>query len=424
MRVAVIGAGVVGVSTAYFLAQNGHQVSVIEQHGNVCEQASLGHAGLFGPAHLLPLGAPGMPRQVIAHWFKSDSALRITPSLNISHWRWLRSWIQECALERMLANKEKMLRLGKYSQQLFSDISLTHNLEFQQRSGILQLFRTAKEQANIEAGLALLSQADLPFQILDEAACRLVEPALNMHTPIAGGIFFPNDSQGNSVLFAKHIKMIAQQNGVEFAFLTRCDQLVPTHNGVTLHMQSQGQSQDQDQNQARTEHFDAAVLTAGAQSATFFNALRIPLRTASIRSFSNTSNIKNMEDSPRVSIIDDSRQITITRMDKRIRVAGTLHSGNPGPATEQRAQQLLRDTGADWFPDAANYSTGSNWSGRHLMLPDNAPLLGQSPEKNIYLNVAHAEYGWSMALGSAKVVADIVSGKTPEINLDGLNMLR
>ena len=418
MRVAVIGAGVVGVSTAYFLAQNGHQVSVIEQQGNVCEQASLGHAGLLGPGHLLPLGAPGMPRQIISHWFKSNSALNLNPSLNISHWRWLRSWMHECALQKMLVNKEKMQRLAKYSQQLLSDISLAHNLEFQQRSGILQLFRTTREMSNIEAGLELLSQSDLPFQLMDEAACRLCEPALSDRTPIAGGIFFPNDAQGNSVLFAKHLKMIAQQMGVDFQFSTSCEQISPSHNGVTVQLKQADQS--------TVQQFDVAVLAAGAQSATFLNTLGMPLRFAAVRSFSNTSTIKNVEDAPRVSVIDESRQIAITRMDRRIRVAGTLHGG-PGKVSagaEQRAWQLLRDTGADWFPDAANYSTGSNWSGSHLMLPDNAPLLGASPEKNIFLNVAHAEYGWSMTLGSAKVVADMVSGIVPEINLDGLNTLR
>ncbi len=418
MRVAVIGAGVVGVSTAYFLAQNGHQVSVIEQQGNVCEQASLGHAGLLGPGHLLPLAAPGMPRQIISHWFKSDGALNLNPSLTISHWRWLRGWMRECALEKMLVNKEKMQRLAQYSQQLLSDITLAHNLEFQQRSGILQLFRSAKEMSNIEAGLDLLAQSDLPFQLLDEAGCRMCELALSGKTPIAGGIFFPNDSQGNSVLFAKHLKIIAQQMGVEFAFMTACEQITSNHNGVSLQLQHE--------NRSTAQQFDATVLTAGAQSAAFFNALGIPLRFATIRSFSNTANIKNVEDSPRVSIIDESRQIAITRMDKRVRVAGTIHGGTGklNTAAEQRAWQLLRDTGADWFPDAANYSTGSNWSGNHLLLPDNAPLLGLSPEKNIFLNVAHAEYGWSMTLGAGKVVADIVSGISPDINLDGLNTLR
>jgi len=416
MRVAVIGAGVVGVSTAYFLAQNGHQVSVIERHGNVCEQASLGHAGLLGAGHLAPLAAPGMPGQIISHWFKSDGALNLNPTLKLSHWRWLRSWMHECQLERMLANKVKMLRLGKYGQQLLADITLAHNLDFQQRSGILHLFRQTKQQAGIQAGLDLLTQSDVAFQVLDEAACRACEPALNPLTPIAGGIYFPTDSQGNCVLFAKQLKNILGQIGVAFEFSAECTQITANYNGVTLQLNQDGHS--------KSLPFDAVVLAAGEQSAGFFSALGIGLRVATIQSFSITANLKNIEDSPRISIIDESTQIALTRMDKRIRVAGTLFSGKANPAAERRAWQLLRNTGADWFPDAANYSTGSNWSGTHLMLPDNAPLLGQCGEKNVFINAAHAEYGWAMSLASAKAVADLVSGKQPEINLDGLGTVR
>ena len=210
MRVAVIGGGVAGVTTAYFLAQNGHQVSVIEQHGNVCEQASLGHAGLLGPAHLTPMATPGMPKQIISHWFKSNASHTLRPTLKPSQWRWLRSWMRESTIERMLINKEKMQRLGKYGQQLLLDVSHAHNLDFQQRSGILQLFRTGKEQHNYIDGLALLSDSDIAFQQLDEAGCRHCEPALNSHTSIAGGIYFPTDSQGNCVLFTKQLKNIVQ----------------------------------------------------------------------------------------------------------------------------------------------------------------------------------------------------------------------
>jgi D-amino-acid dehydrogenase len=416
MRVAVIGAGVAGVTTAYFLAQNGHQVTVIEQRGNVCEQASLGHAGLLGAAHLMPLAAPGMPRQIISHWFKSNGSLNLRPSLNLSNWRWLRSWMHESTIERMLVNKEKMQRLGKYGQQLLVDISHTHKLEFEQRAGILQLFRHAKDQLNITAGLDLLKQTDIPFQQMDEAACRLCEPTLNPQTPIAGGIYFPQDSQGNCVLFTKQLKNIVQQMGVEFEFLTTCERIVSNHNGVTLQLKQE--------NQIKNQQFDLAVLAAGEQSGSLFNDVGLTLRVANIQSYSNTANIKNVEDTPRISIIDESAQVAITRMDKRIRVAGTWWSGNASTSDDQRAWQVLRNTGTDWFPDAANYHTGLNWRGNHLMLPDNAPLLGPAAEKNVYLNIAHAEYGWSMALGSAKAIADLISGKTPDINLDGLNLIR
>ncbi len=419
MRVAVIGAGVVGVTTAYFLAQNGHQVSVIEQRGNVCEQASLGHVGLLGAAHLMPLAVPGGPKQIISHWFNSNGSLNLRPALNLSNWRWLHKWMKECAIERMLVNKEKMQRLGKYSQQLLSEISLVHQMDFQQRDGVLQLYRNNKDLNNLDAGLAILSQADIPYQQLDEAACRLTEPALNKQIPIAGGVYFPNDGQGNCALFTKQLKAIAQQIGVAFEFLATCEHIQSNHNGVTLQLTLD--------NQSRQQQFDAVVLASGEQSIELFDDIglgRNTVRPIPIRSYSNTANIKNMDDSPRISIIDDAAQVAITRMDKRIRVAGTILSGKASNSDDHRAWQLLRKTGTDWFPDAANYHTGTNWRGSHLMLPDNAPLLGQANERNVYLNLAHAEHGWAMALGAGKVVADLISEKVPEINIDGLNLAR
>lgn len=416
MRVAVIGAGVVGVTTAYFLAQNGHQVSVIERHGNVCEQASVGHAGLLGPGHLMPLATPGMPGQIMSHWFHSNSSLNLRPGSNLSQWRWLRSWMRECTIERMLINKEKILRLGKYGQQLLVDIRLLHNLDFQERRGVLQIFRTPREQNNITAGLALLSGADIPFQQLDEAACQLCEPALSRQMPLIGGIYLPQDSQGNCALFTKQLKNIVQQLGVAFEFLNTCERIVSNHNGVTLQLKHN--------HQIRQQQFDLAVLAAGADSVSLFSDIGMTLRTALIQSYSSTANLKNIEASPRISIIDESARVAISRMDKRIRIAGTWLSGKASNNDDRRAWQLLRKTGTDWFPDAANYHTGINWRGSHLMLPDNAPILGPAPEKNIYINLAHAEYGWSMAVGSAKAVADLISGKTLDINLDGLTLAR
>lgn len=416
MRVAVIGAGVAGVTTAYFLAQSGHQVTVIEQHGNVCEQASWGHAGLLGPGHLAPLAAPGMPGQIISHWFKSNGSPNLHPSLKFSQWRWLRSWMRECAIERMLANKSKMMRLGQYGQHVLADISASHLLDFQQRNGVLQLFRTAKELNNATSALSLLTEAGISFQQMDEAACRQCEPALNQHIPIAGGIYLPQDSQGNCVLFAKQLKNIAQRIGVEFTFQTVCERIISNHNGVMLHLNRD--------NQAIHQHYDLAVLAAGAQSTSLFNDIGITLRMATVQSYSNTANIKNIEDSPRFSVIDESAQITMTRMDKRVRVAGIFWSGKPNTKNDQHAWQQLRKTGAMWFPDAANYHSGVNWRGSHLMLPDNAPLLGKSAVNNVYLNLAHAEYGWAMAPGAAKVVADLISERRPEIDSDGLTLAR
>lgn len=408
MRVAVIGAGVVGITTAYFLTQQGHQVSVIEQRGNVSEAASLWHAGLLGAAHLSPLAAPGMSKRVLSHWFNADHSLHLRPSINLAHWRWLRSWMRECTLERLQLNKQKMLRLGSYSQQLLQQMTHLHNLDFQQRDGVLHLFRTPKEHAKMSTQLALLTEAGLPFQLLDEAACRILEPALNPQMAFAGGLYLPQDGSGNCALFTKQLKMLLQQADTQFIFSSVCEQIQAHSNGVTLRLTSAEQTSQ--------VNFDAVVIAAGADSLPLLKSLGLPHRMAQCQSYANTAVIKNIEDSPRLSIIDD--MLAITRMDKRIRIAGTVHLGKLKTKVDESAWQTLRKLGADWFPDAANYHTAQNSTCRHLMTPDSTPVLGASAIKHVYLNLAHAENGWAMAAGSGKIIADQISGNQPEINLD------
>ncbi|TDK68451.1 FAD-dependent oxidoreductase [Sapientia aquatica] len=416
MRVAVIGAGVVGMTTAYFLAQNGHQVSVIEQRGNVSEEASLAHAGLLGPAHLAPLGAPGMVKRILSQWLNSNSTVKLNPSFRLAQWSWLRAWMRECSAEKLLINKEKLQRLGAYGQHLLTDIEHLHNLDFQHRNGVLQLFRTTKEQQKIRAGLAVLTDAGIPFQVLDTAACHQLEPALNQQTALVGGVYMPQDGQGNCVLFSKQLKLITQQLDVKFEFASACEQIQSNKNGVTL-LLKQGDL-------ANHVQFDAVVIAAGANSSLFFKQIGIDLPVAQFQSYSATASIKNNEDSPNISIIDEYEQTVITRMDKRIRVAGTLRLGKNSKKTDEIAWQNLRQIATDWFPNAANYHTAQTLTSEHLMLPDGVPLIGPTCKANVFVNLAHAENGWAMATGAGKIIADLISDIKPDINLDGIGLLR
>ncbi len=414
MRVAVIGAGVVGVTTAYFIAQKGHQVSVIEQRGNVAEEASLGHAGLLGAAHLAPWAAPGMPGRIFSPFRRAERPASWRLSTTTAHWRWLRRWLSECDAQRFLINTGTIRRLGAYSQELLQDLSHLHQIDFHHRSGVLSLLRTKKDQLNLEPGLELLTQENLPFQLLDATACHTLEPALNTETALHGGIYFPEDGSGNCALFTKQLRQVTQKMGVKFNFLQHCEHINPTDTGIVLHL-NEGDKPTQ-------HHFDALVLAAGVNSAVFLKRLGITIPIAQFQSYSGTALIKNPEAMPNLSILDDSFQLAITRMDKRIRIAGTSHLGRHKTSLDQHAWQTLRNSAHDWFPNAANYHTAQTWSGSHLMLPDGAPIIGSSPIKNLYLNLAHAENGWGMAAGSGKIVADLISGLTPDIALTGLTL--
>ena len=433
MRVAVIGAGVVGISTAYFSALNGHQVTVIEQRGNVAEEASLGHAGLLGPAHLGPMAAPGMPRRLISRLTRPNSPAQWHPGGNLAHWRWLRRWLRECQAERFISNTETIQRLGTYSQQLLQEFGLHHSLDFQQRSGVLELFRTEKDLLHIAPGLELLSRSNLPFQQLDAAACHELEPALSAIPSLHGGLFYPQDGSGNCALFTKQVKTILQQMEVQFNFLQRCDAIIPQANGFSLQLTQEVETEqprehsgvqlrDHFSKQQTQQHFDAVVVAAGTNGTHFLNTLGIAAPLSSFQSFSSTAAIKNLEGTPELSIIDDTYQVAITRMDKRIRLAGTSQLGRQKDSVNQRAWQTLRSSATDWFPNAANYHSAQCWNSHHLMMPDGAPVIGRSPVKQLYVNLAHAENGWGLAMGSGKIIADQLSGRSADIELTGLTL--
>ena len=421
MRVAVIGAGVVGVNTAYFSALQGHQVTVIEQRGNVAEEASRGHAGLLGTAHVRPMAAQGMPHRLVAQLLQVKKTAQWRPSTNLAQWRWLRRWMSECQLNQQIKNTEKMQRLSMYGQQLLDSLGQRHSIDFQQRNGILELFRTAKDIDNLTPCLELLSQSGLSFQQLDAAACYALEPALAQNPALHGGLYFDQDGSGNCALFTKQVKSIAQQLDVKFDFLQRCDEIIPQSNGFTLHLVNSDYSSPMQQ-QRTQHHFDAVVLAAGADSNRFLKKLGIATALASFQSYCCTAMIKNPEATPELSIIDETFQVAITRMDKRIRIAGTSQLGRRHPRIDERAWQTLRHSATEWFPNAANYHSANVWNSSHLMMPDGAPVIGKTPVKHLYVNLAHAEQGWSMATGAGKLVADLLSNNVPDIDIEGLTL--
>ena len=412
MRGAVIGAGVIGVSTAYFLAQNGHQVSVIEQHGNVSEEASFGHAGLLGGAHLAPIAGPFMIKRVLSQWFSNHQALRLKPRLNLTQWSWFRAWLRECNPQQFSANKEKLHRLGRYSQVLLEQLKQLHQIDFQECNGVLQICRQNTDLQKMNAGLDVLTQADNPFQQLDASATHLLEPALNPTINIAGSIYMPQDGQGNCVLFTKQLKLITQKMGVDYAFLTACLGIEESQNGVTLQLQHQ--------KVITPQHFDAVVIATGGNSLPFIKASGIDVPIVPFNSYSITANIKNPEDCPQLNIIDETLQIALVKMDKRLRIAGCIRLGQSSTSQDKLAWQLLRNVGSDWFANAANYNTAQTWRTSYLMQSNGLPLIGQSPKSRIFVNTAHAENGWSLAAGAAKIVADVVSNKSSDIDLNGL----
>jgi D-amino-acid dehydrogenase len=411
-QIVVIGGGVVGVCTAYFLAEAGHEVVVIERHHNVAQESSFAHAGIVAPAYTAPWAAPGMPRKFISQLLKPEAPVLLRPTFDRALRRWVRQWMAECELDRYRINRMRMQRVAEYSRELLRSLRNTYEIEYEQTQGVLQILRTPNDVKLAQPGLDIMGEYEIPHQLLEPDAARAVEPSLAASTEFAAAIHLPQDEAGNCPLFAKRLRHIAASMGVHFYFTSTVSAIEVNAGRVSLRV---------DGNEFAA---DAVVVAAGVESAGLLKPLGIHVPMYPVKGYSATAAIKNFDQAPQGALLDEAYKVAITRLGSRIRVAGTAELGAPSTELHQKALRTLIKVGNDWFPDAANYVTANFWSGVRPMLPDEAPLLGATPARNVYINIGHGSGGWAMAAGSGRILADIISGRPPEIDMDGLTLAR
>lgn len=412
MRVAVIGGGVIGVSTAYFLAVAGHEVVVIERGSNVADEASFAHSGLIAPALAAPWAMPGMPRQLFSTLFGGSAPLLLRHRFDPALWRWARRWIAECELGRFQVNKERLQRIGTYSSTLLQQLREHYHLDYEHSTGHLQLFRTERELALARPGLAVLADTALQHQLLDADAARLIEPALNPATPLLRALHLPEDEAGNCALFTKQIKTIAQHLGVGFRFNTTVERLERAGQQIAL--------------QCSDDSFvaDAVILAGGSGNAALLNAIGTRLPLLEVQGYSATCSIRNFDEAPLASLSDDTYKTTITRFGNRIRIAGVADPAARRPEVPEAAQRTLHRVGMDWFPNATNYNNATLWSAMQSMVPDGVPLVGPTPLRNVFVGMDDGANGWTSAIGIGKILSDMLSDQHPDIDTDGLTLSR
>ena len=415
MQVAVIGGGIVGVCSAFFLAQAGHEVVVIERQSNVAEGASFGSSGMMATAHVQPWAAPGMPRKIISMLIKKEAAVGIDSKFDSRLWKWTRKWLQECELERFVVNRERMHRIACYSTSVMGDLQQQFNFEFERTQGYLQLYRTMSDVAAAGHLLAFLNEHEVAHRLIEPEEIYSIEPGLNRDTPLARSLYIEEDIAGNCPLFCKQLRMAAQSLGVTFHFGDEVMAIAPpAYPGERMQLQIG------DGNFS----VDAAVVAAGADSLKLLQPLGIKLPFYPVRGYAATVPIRNFDDAPLASVADDARHVSVARMGTRMRLAGTFELAARSERLRPGATRTMLKIAQEWFPDAANYNAPTFWSGIVPTLPDGPPVLGETPIPGLYLNVGHAEHGWAMAAGSGRVLADIVSRKQAEIDLSGLTIAR
>jgi len=413
MRVVVVGAGIIGVCTAWYLRRHGLDVTVVDRRDGVARETSHGNAGVIAPGYVTPWAAPGMPRKVLSYLFAAEAPVVFRPTASPALWRWLRAWLGECDLQRYRTNKSRMQRVAFYSRDQLHRLRDELDIDYRRAQGYLQLLRSDRDVALSGPARALLAENGVPHRMLTADECRALEPALEPSTPLAGALELPEDESGSCPDFAVALARHGEAAGVHFAFGR-------TVLGLTL---DRGRAVGVETDIGAIAA-DAVVVAAAVQSVALLAPTGIRLPIWPVKGYSATMDLPDALLGPRRAMMDEAYKVAITPFGDRLRLAGTAEIGSTQLVVRDKAIRTLLRVGRDWFPKAARYEAAVTWAGARPMTPDGPPLLGPTHVPGLFLNVGHGSTGWAMACGSGKVVADVVAGREPEISLDGLTLAR
>ena len=417
MKIAVIGAGIIGITTAYELAVDGHEVTVFERRGAAAEETSFANAGVVAPGSVTPWAAPGMPGKVLGNLLSRHAAIKLSLPLSGGDLVWMWKWWRACKLETYLANRARLQRLAFYSRERLHHLTTELQLEYDRSDGYTVLLRSEKDSCLMQPGLQVLREAGVAFSEINAEAVRKIEPAINPDTEFLGGIHLPNDEVANCRQFALLLKDKARDMGVDFQFNTTIAQLNPLNAASVL---IAGEN--------TPRQFDRAVMCAGLASGALIKPLGLNIPMTAVYGYSISAPIREALNAPRSALMDERYKVAISRLGNRVRVAGSAEIG--GHLRKHRASsiQTLYKVLHDWFPGAAqNANTGASvqvWKGARPMLPDGPPLIGDSGIAGLWLNLGHGSSGWALSCGSARALADVIAGKAADIDMDGLGVAR
>ena len=414
MRVAVVGAGIVGVTTAYELAAEGHEVTVFERRAGVASESSFANAGVLAPGYVTPWAAPGMPSKVLRHLLGAHAPVR----LRAGAWGrlpWIWRWWRACRPAAYTANRAAMLQLARFSQQRLALLTHAMRLDYEQHAGVLVLLRGQRELAQARPGLKLLAELGVAFELLDGERARAVEPGLNADTALRAAIHLPHDRVGNCRQFAQLLKTQAQRRGAVFRFDADVVRLEPGARPNVVCGPDQ-------------LPFDAVVVATGVESNRLLRPLGLGLPLAPVHGYSVTAPLRHVEGhpdlGPRSAVMDERYKVAVSRLGQRVRVAGSAELGGRADAFDAGALRTLYRVLDDWYPGAAVIQHAQRWKGARPMLPDGPPVLGASGAPGIWLNLGHGSSGWALACGSARVLADAIAGRAPPLDVARLGIAR
>ncbi|RPH44663.1 MAG: D-amino acid dehydrogenase [Burkholderiales bacterium] len=415
MRILVLGSGVIGVTSAWYLARQGHEVTVVDRQPGPALETSFANAGQVSPGYSTPWAAPGIPLKAMKWLFQKHAPLSIRPDGTLFQLRWLAEMLAHCTEDRYAVNKERMLRLSEYSRDCLKALRGELGLAYEGRQlGTLQVFRTDAQMAAVDKDVRVLREQGVPFELLDRDALARVEPALAaVKDTLVGGLRLPGDETGDCQLFTTRLAEAASAAGVTFLYdhaIDRIERRGDTVTGVWVRG-PQGR---------RQLAADQYVLALGSYSRELLTPLGLDLPVYPLKGYSLTVPITDADAAPVSTVMDETYKVAITRFEDRIRVGGMAEIAGFDLRLNPRRRATLEHVVTGLFPNGGDVRAATFWTGLRPMTPDGTPVVGSTRVANLWLNTGHGTLGWTMACGSGKLIADLISRRRPEISPEGL----
>lgn len=414
MRVVILGSGVVGVASAWYLARAGHQVTVIDRQPGPAMETSAANAGQISPGYAAPWAAPGVPLKAIKWMFQRHAPLAVRLDGSSFQLRWMWQMLKNCNTKHYLTNKGRMVRLAEYSRYCIKMLRQETGIRYEGRQGgTLQLFRTQQQFENASKDIAVLEDAGVPYKLLESSQLASIEPALaQVAYKLTGGLQLPNDETGDCLLFTQQLANMAQRAGVTLVYNSSIDRLLVEGDKIAGV-------------QCGSEVFkaDSYVVALGSYSTALLRGL-VSIPVYPLKGYSLTLPITDEAAAPFSTVLDETYKIAITRFDQRIRVGGMAEIVGFNTERVQQRRRTLEMVLRELYPNAGRVEAATFWTGLRPMTPDGTPIVGRTALKNLYLNTGHGTLGWTMACGSGQLLSDLMTGITPAIFADDLAVAR
>lgn len=418
-HVVVLGAGVIGITTAYYLQRAGHRVTVVERNAQAGMETSYANGGQLSYSYVAPLAGPGVVPKIPPWLLRADSPLRFYPRFDPDQWRWCIAFLRACNRPQAEISTVHLLRLAYYSRQLIHEIVAGEALYFDyRRNGKLVIFSAEDAFDGAKRTLDFQRAFGSEQQALDKAQCQELEPALQtIRNRVVGGIHTPSEDAGDCHDFCVGMERLLRARGVTFLVSTRVVQLLrdPSRNRITAAQTSSGDIEA-----------DAFVMAMGAANAGHARQLGFRLPIYPLKGYSLTLDTRGAKfpgAAPRISVTDSAYKVVYALLGDELRIAGMADIAGYNTALDPVRVRLLINQARSVFPDAGNYDADLKpWCGLRPATPKGTPILGESPVENLFLNAGHGALGWTLSCGCAKVVSNVVSGAPAPITLEGLTL--